>query len=100
MNLTMVLGLLGGCAGLLAMAKLAQGAWRLNRRIVRIADAVTELSPNSGHSIKDTVHRVESKIDRTEKKVGRTEKKAGRTEAKLNALAAQLEEHITSHPGS
>lgn len=69
----------GGVAGAIAaICFLIRGAWRTNRRFVRIADAVTELSPNSGHSIKDTVHRIEAKVD---------------------GLDDRLTEHITDHPG-
>jgi len=39
--------------------------WRINRRIVVIVNAVQELAPNGGHSIKDTVTRTERKVDET-----------------------------------
>ncbi|MGP4084188.1 hypothetical protein [Streptomyces sp. KR55] len=53
MNLLIYLG--SGAAALVALGALARGAWRVNRRVVTIVDAVQELSPNSGHSIKDQV---------------------------------------------
>ncbi len=55
----------GGSAALLAIGALARGIWRINRRIVTIVDAVQELSPNGGRSIKDTVTRTERKVDET-----------------------------------
>lgn len=78
MTLTTVLAVLGGFAGLLALARIIRGTWRVNRRIVKIADLVQELSPNHGSSIKDTVHRTERKVD---------------------ALGERLDEHIRNHPG-
>lgn len=55
----------GGAAALLALGALARGLWRINRRIVVIVDAVRELTPNGGRSIKDTVTRTEQKVDET-----------------------------------
>lgn len=97
MSLTVAIALLGGCAGLLALARLLRGAWRVNRRIVRIAELVTELSPNSGHSIKDTVNRVERKLDLNDKKTANTEKKVGRVESKVDALTTRFDEHLRNH---
>ncbi|MFI0406570.1 hypothetical protein [Actinomadura sp. 3N508] len=68
----------GVAAAVAAIGFLLRGAWRTNRRFVRIADAVTELSPNSGHSIKDTVDRIETKVD---------------------GLDERLTQHINHHPG-
>ncbi|WP_165964236.1 hypothetical protein [Actinomadura sp. KC216] len=76
---------LGGSGGVYALVRLLRGAWRVNRRIVRIADAVTELSPNSGHSIKDQV---------TE-----TARIAARTESDVKKLRRDLADHIRNHPG-
>ena len=86
MTLTTVLAILGGCAGLLAAARLIRGLWRVNRRIVKIADLVTELSPDSGHSIKD--------------KVDQTAESTLRTEQKVDAVGRRLEDHIRNHPGA
>lgn len=70
---------IGGVAGAIAaICFLIRAAWRANRRLVKVADLVTELSPNSGHSIKDTVHRIERKVDR---------------------LDERLADHLTNHPG-
>lgn len=63
MDLLIYLG--GSAAALLAIGALARGIWRINRRIVTIVDAVKELSPNGGRSIKDTVTRTERKVDDT-----------------------------------
>lgn len=63
MDLLIWLG--AGAAALLALGALARGLWRVNRRIVVIVDAVRELTPNGGHSIKDTVTRTEEKVDET-----------------------------------
>ncbi len=76
----------GSIAAVLGGARIVAGAWRINRRIVKISDAVVELSPNSGHSIKD--------------KVNETAETAARTEAKVDDLTARLDEHISNHPGS
>ncbi len=55
--------MLGGSAGaLLALGALARGAWRVSGRVHKIADAVSELSPNSGHSIKDAVSRIDRNL--------------------------------------
>lgn len=61
MDLLIWLG--GGAAALLALGALARSVWRINRRIVVIVDAVKELTPNGGRSIKDTVTRTEAKVD-------------------------------------
>ena len=61
MDLLIWLG--GGAAALLALGALARAVWRINRRIVVIVDAVKELTPNGGRSIKDTVTRTERKVD-------------------------------------
>jgi hypothetical protein len=63
MDLLIYLG--GSAAALLALGALARGLWRINRRIMLIVDAVKELSPNGGRSIKDTVTRTEQKVDET-----------------------------------
>jgi hypothetical protein len=63
MDLLIYLG--GSAAALLAIGALARGVWRINRRIVTIVNAVQELSPNGGRSIKDTVTRTEQKMDET-----------------------------------
>lgn len=63
MDLLIYLG--GSAAALLAIGALARGVWRINRRIMTIVDAVRELSPNGGRSIKDTVTRTERKVDET-----------------------------------
>lgn len=70
MNLLIWLG--SSAAALLALGALARGLWRVNRRIVVIVDAVRELTPNGGHSIKDTVTRTEQKVDETALKVDET----------------------------
>jgi hypothetical protein len=58
-------GLGAGAGALLVLGALARGLWRINRRIVVIVDAVKELAPNGGRSIKDTVTRTERKVDET-----------------------------------
>jgi hypothetical protein len=59
----------GGAAALLAIGALVRSMWRINRRIVTIVDAVRELAPNGGGSIKDTVTRTERKLDETTQEV-------------------------------
>lgn len=70
MDLLIYLG--GAAAALLAIGATARSAWRVNRRIVVIVDAVKELAPNGGRSIKDTVTRTERKVDETAAKVDAT----------------------------
>lgn len=59
-----------GAGSLLAIGALGRALWRFNRRIVGIADAVLELVPNGGRSIKDTVTRTERKVDDTARELG------------------------------
>lgn len=83
---------LGIAAGsLLATGTLARALWRINRRIVLIVDAVKELSPNGGRSIKDTVTRTERKLDETASKVDENTQK-------LCELEHRLDEHLTGEP--
>jgi hypothetical protein len=70
MNLLIYLG--AGSAALLAIGALARGIWHISRRTVIIVDAVKELAPNGGRSIKDTVTRTERKVDETAGKVDET----------------------------
>lgn len=87
MDLLIWLG--GGAAALLALGALARSAWRINRRIVVIVDAVKELTPNGGRSIKDTVTRTERKVDETAAKVDDTARD-------LCELKRQFDEHLGS----
>ena len=68
MDLLIYLG--GGAAAALAVGALIRAVWRINRRIVVIVDAVQELTPNGGRSIKDTVTRTERKVDGTVQELG------------------------------
>lgn len=79
MDLLIWLG--GGAAALLALGALARSVWRINRRIVVIVDAVKELTPNGGRSIKDTVTRTERKVDDTARE--------------LCQLKQQFDEHLS-----
>lgn len=85
MDLLILVG--GGAAALLAIGALARGVWRVNRRIVVIVDAVKELTPNGGRSIKDTVTRTEHKVDETAAKVEDTARE-------LCELKRQFDEHL------
>lgn len=82
----------GGAAALLAIGALARGVWRINRRIVTIVDAVRELTPNGGRSIKDTVTRTEQKVDDTAAKVEDTARE-------LCELKRQFDEHLGGSAG-
>ena len=84
MDLLIYLG--GSAAALLALGALARGLWRINRRIMTIVDAVKELSPNGGRSIKDTVTRTEEKLDETSRE--------------LCELKERFEEHLSTDNGS
>lgn len=83
MDLIIYLG--GGAAALLAIAAVIRGGWRVNRRLVLILDAVKELTPNGGRSIKDTVTRTERKVDENT--------------VKLCELERRLDEHLADDPG-
>lgn len=82
----------GGAAALLALGALARSVWRINRRIVVIVDAVKELTPNGGRSIKDTVTRTEQKVDETAAKVEGTARE-------LCELKRQFDEHLGGSAG-
>lgn len=72
---------LGIAAGsLLAIGALTRALWRFNRRTVVIVEAVKELVPNGGSSMKDTVHRTEGKVDETARE--------------LSELKRRFEEHL------
>lgn len=87
MDLLIWLG--GGAAALLALGALARSVWRINRRIMVIVDAVKELTPNGGRSIKDTVTRTEQKVDETAARVDDTARE-------LCELKRQFDEHLGS----
>jgi hypothetical protein len=77
-----------GAGSLLALGALVRALWRSNRRIVKIVDAVQELAPNGGHSMKDTVTRTERKVDETAVKVDETARE-------LCELKQRFEEHLS-----
>jgi len=97
MDLLILVG--GGAAALLAIGALARGVWRINRRIVVIVDAVKELTPNGGRSIKDTVTRTERKVDDTAAKVEETATKVDETARELCELKRQFDEHLGGSGG-
>ncbi|MBD0838771.1 hypothetical protein [Streptomyces sp. TRM68416] len=72
-----------GAGSLLALGALARGVWLVLRRIVFTAEAVKELVPNGGGSIKDTVHRTEQKVDDTAQE--------------LSALKQRFDDHLAEH---
>lgn len=94
MNLLIWLG--GGAAALLTLGALARGLWRINRRVVIIVDAVQELAPNGGRSIKDVVTRTERKVDDTASKVDETASKVAETTRELCELKRRFDEHIAN----
>lgn len=77
MDLIVYLG--GGAGALLAIGAVLRWLWRANRRIVVIVDAVQELSPNHGHSIKDQVTD---------------------TAKDVAEIKAAFADHLNNHPGS
>jgi hypothetical protein len=93
MDLLIYLG--AGAAALIAIGALARGVWRINRRIVVIVNAVQELSPNGGRSIKDTVTRTEEKVDDTASKVDATAVKVDETARELCELKERFDEHLS-----
>lgn len=71
MNALAILGVIGGaCAALIGIGVVARGVWKMTRRIVHISDAVRELVPNGGNSIKDQITRIERRVAAVEKAVG------------------------------
>lgn len=90
MNLLTYLG--AGAAALLALGALARGLWRVNRRLVVIVDAVKELAPNGGRSIKDTVTRTERKVDEVVEK-------ADATAEDLRRLRERFDAHLADGSG-
>lgn len=90
MDLLIYLG--GGSAALLAIGAVARSAWRNTRRLVVIVDAVKELAPNGGRSIKDTVTRTERKVDETAGKVDATAED-------LRQLREQFDAHLADGSG-
>jgi hypothetical protein len=78
-----------GAGSLLALGALVRALWRSNRRIVKIVDAVQELAPNGGRSMKDTVTRTERKVDETAVKVDATSRE-------LCELRQRFEEHLST----
>lgn len=81
MNWLLAVG--GGAGALAAIGVVLRGAWRINRHVVQLATVVTELSPNGGRSVKDTVDC--------------TKETAARTEAKVDQLAARFDQHLRDH---
>lgn len=80
---------LGIAAGsVLMIGALARGGWRFLRLVVFIGEAVKELLPNGGSSMKDTVTRTEQKVDDTASKVDENTRKLGE-------LERRLDEHLT-----
>lgn len=93
MDLIIYLG--GGAAALIALGVLTRGLWRINRHVVVIVDAVKELAPNGGHSIKDTVTRTERKVDDAAQKVEEAAQKVDDTARELSELKRRFEEHLS-----
>lgn len=75
MDLLVYLG--GGAAALLALGAAVRGGWRVLRRIVFIAEAVEELVPNGGGSMKDKVTQ---------------------TAGDVAEIKAAFAEHLNNHP--
>lgn len=73
-----------------------RGIWKFNRRIVHIADAVRELTPNGGSSLKDQVTAIDEKLgvlsERVDGLSGRVDTLAGR----LERLTGRFDEHTRS----
>lgn len=97
MDLLILVG--GGAAALLAIGALARGVWRINRRIVTIVEAVQELAPNGGKSIKDTVTRTERKVDDAASKVDAAAAKVDDTARELLELKRRFDEHLSTDDG-
>lgn len=90
---------LGGWLALLVTTGVvAAGAWRIVRALVHIQDALKQLEPNGGESLRDAVNRIEAsqgraeaRDDRIETKVDRTEEKVASTEEKVDRFGERLD---------
>lgn len=87
MDLLIKLG--AAAAALLAIGAAAAGLWRISRRTIIIVDAVKELAPNGGRSIKDTVTRTERKVDETVAKVEENTQELCELKRRLNDHLAE-----------
>lgn len=94
------------CGALIAFGALARGVWWMVKKIVLIADAVHELLPNSGSSMKDQMTRMEKKLDAhlADRSIhaGRTADTGTPTAyvpAPLSLIATQAPRRRGRHPG-
>ncbi|MGW0820108.1 hypothetical protein [Streptomyces sp. NPDC002845] len=79
-----LLELLGIAAGsLLMIGALARGGWAVLRRLVFIGEAVKELAPNGGESMKD--------------QVSSTARDMGEMKEAVTELTRRFDEHLAEH---
>ena len=85
---------LGDYAGAVAaVCAVLGGGWWLARYLVRIDEAVRELKPNNGKSLKDQVTRIDRRVDELG---GRVDELAGRVDGlngRLERLTGRFDEH-------
>ena len=83
---------LGDYAGaIIAVGSLLGGGWWLFRYLVRIDEAVKELKPNNGSSLKDQVTRIDHRVNELS---GRVDELSGRVDelgGHVNDLGGRLE---------
>lgn len=80
-------GILALIGILAAGAKLIRALYRAARRLERIEKLATELAPNHGGSIKDTVHRLETKVDGLTLSRDEHGDRLARAEGRIEAIA-------------
>lgn len=64
-----------GAGALLAIIGILRGFWRMNKRLVMISNAVAELMPNGGKSIKDRVTSIDTRVASLDSRVEKLERR-------------------------
>ena len=94
--------LLGDYAGAVAaVGAVLGGGWWFARYLIRIDEAVRELKPNNGSSLKDQVTRIDQRVDslsgRVDEITNRVDDIGSRVDSmggRLERLTGRFEEHI------
>ena len=95
---------LGDYAGAVAaVGAVLGGGWWFARYLIRIDEAVRELKPNNGKSLKDQVTRIDQRVDSLSGRVdalnGRVDDISSRVDTidgRLERLTGRFDEHIRS----